>query len=61
MIIKKDYANEFEVSKLDKDNEIQFIVEGQGLYVTSYLTIYQTIELIEFLKCQVDTFNKRMI
>ncbi len=59
MKIKTEHNNTFEVGKLDQDNEVYFNVEGGGEYVTSYLTIDQTIELIRFLETQVETFNNK--
>ena len=59
MKIKTEHRYEFEVSELDNDNEIEFNVEGGGEYVTSYLNIDETIELIRFLETQVETFNNK--
>ena len=61
MKIKNIIGQEFEVSRLDSDNEIEFSIDGQGNYVTSWLNISETIELIKFLQEQVDTFNNKMI
>jgi hypothetical protein len=61
MKIRDKIGRDFEVSKLDKDNEVEFNVDGAGNYVTSYLNISETIELIKFLQEQVETFNNKMI
>ena len=59
MKIKTEYRNEFEVHKLDFNNIVEFYTEGQGESVISFLTIYETIELIRFLETQVETFNNK--
>ena len=61
MIIREKVGREFQVSKLDIDNEVEFNVEGGGDYVTAWLNIIETMELIKFLQEQVDTFNNKMI
>ena len=59
MKIREKVGREFQVSKLDIDNEVEFNVEGGGDYVTAWLNISETIELIKFLQEQVDTFNNK--
>ena len=59
MIIREKVGREFQVSKLDIDNEVEFNVEGGGDYVTAWLNISETIELIKFLQEQVETFNNK--
>ena len=61
MIIREKIGREFQVSKLDVDNEVEFNVEGGGDYTTAWLNIDETIKLIKFLQEQVDTFNNKMI
>ena len=61
MKIRDKVDREFQVSKIDIDNDVQFNVEGGGNYVTAWLNISETIELIKFLQEQVDTFNNKMI
>jgi hypothetical protein len=61
MIIREKLGREFQVSKLDIDNEVEFNVEGGGDYVTAWLNIDETIQLIRFLETQVKTFNNKKI
>ena len=61
MKIRDKVDREFQVSKIDIDNDVEFNVEGGGNYVTAWLNISETIELIKFLQEQVDTFNNKMI
>ena len=58
MIIREKIGREFQVSKLDVDNEVEFNVEGGGDYVTAWLNISETMQLIKFLCEQVNTYNK---
>ena len=61
MKIRDKVDREFQVSKIDIDNDVEFNVQGGGNYVTAWLNISETIELIKFLQEQVDTFNNKMI
>jgi hypothetical protein len=59
MILKTETGRELEVSEVDRDNEICIEIEGTGFEPNSmiWITIPQTLELIEFLKEQVSSFN----
>ena len=61
MKIKNIDGQEFEVKKLDTDNEVEFLIEGAGDCVRSWINISETLKLIKFLQKQVDTFNDKMI
>ena len=61
MKIRDKVDREFQVSKIDIDNDVEFNVQGGGNYVTAWLNISETIELIKFLQEQVETFNNKMV
>jgi|TARA_R110000782_G_scaffold55_1_gene158 hypothetical protein len=61
MKIRDKVDREFQVSKIDIDNDVEFNVQGGGNYVTAWLNISETIELIKFLQEQVDTYTNKMI
>ena len=62
MKIKEENGLVFEVCDLDRDNEIEFIIEkGYDVHTYAWLGISETIELIKFLQEQVDNFNNKMI
>ena len=59
MILKTNTGREFEVTELDKDNEICFEIESQGFESnqTIWIPIKQIPDLIKFLQKEVDSFN----
>jgi hypothetical protein len=61
MKIRDKVDREFQVSKIDIDNDVEFNVQGGGVYVTAWLNISETIALIKFLQEQVDTYTNKMI
>jgi hypothetical protein len=60
MIITETSRSTFEVTLLDKDNDIEFVMnDKQDYYAVEYLNIEETKKLIKFLLEQVDTFNNK--
>ena len=50
--ITTDYSNDIEVSEIDSENEICFYFTEEG--VSTWITIDQTKQLIEFLTKQIE-------
>ena len=60
MVIKNENRYNFNVYELDAHNEIEFRVEGGAETAVTWLNVKEAIDLIRFLKSQVEVFNNKI-